>query len=184
VPGNPDDGFEDDAMRMAGQYVVRRMVEVRRRWNRVERHEPMTRNSIDSTLVRQWRPVELENSQPEGGDALSRLPSSRSMRIPENTSGINQENPNEAWDYNATMDMEMAKLTVDGVERKVLMQAPKNGFLYVLDRTDGKLISAGKDRPGGLGGRHRPQIRTAHRKSGIHYEEAPVLHVARHLRHA
>jgi glucose dehydrogenase/mono/diheme cytochrome c family protein len=36
----------------------------------------------------------------------------------------------------------LATLRIDGRERKVLMQAPKNGFFYVIDRSDGKLISA------------------------------------------
>ena len=53
-----------------------------------------------------------------------------------------QVNPGESWDYNATMDMQLADLTIDGMPRKVIMQAPKNGFLYVIDRTNGKLISA------------------------------------------
>jgi len=53
-----------------------------------------------------------------------------------------QENPGESWDYNASMDMELATLTLDGKPRKVLMTAPKNGFFYVIDRSDGKLISA------------------------------------------
>jgi quinohemoprotein ethanol dehydrogenase len=53
-----------------------------------------------------------------------------------------QENPGESWDYNASMDLELATLTIDGKARKVLMTAPKNGFFYVIDRTDGKLISA------------------------------------------
>ncbi len=55
-----------------------------------------------------------------------------------------QVNPGETWDYNAAMDMHLAELVIDGKPRKVLMQAPKNGFLYVLDRTTGKLISADK----------------------------------------
>jgi quinohemoprotein ethanol dehydrogenase len=38
--------------------------------------------------------------------------------------------------------MQLADLTIDGKPRKVLMTAPKNGFLYVLDRTNGKFISA------------------------------------------
>jgi mono/diheme cytochrome c family protein len=36
----------------------------------------------------------------------------------------------------------LADLTIDGTPRKVLMQAPKNGFFYVLDRVTGALISA------------------------------------------
>jgi quinohemoprotein ethanol dehydrogenase len=40
------------------------------------------------------------------------------------------------------MDIELANLTIDGKPRKVLMHAPKNGFFYVIDRENGKLISA------------------------------------------
>jgi quinohemoprotein ethanol dehydrogenase len=53
-----------------------------------------------------------------------------------------QVNPGETWDYNAAMDMQLANLVIDGKLRKVLMQAPKNGFFYVIDRLTGKLISA------------------------------------------
>ena len=38
--------------------------------------------------------------------------------------------------------MILADLTIDGAPRKVIMQAPKNGFFYVIDRTNGKFISA------------------------------------------
>ena len=53
-----------------------------------------------------------------------------------------QVNPGESWDYNASMDMHLADLTIDGKVRKVLVTAPKNGFLYVIDRTNGRLVSA------------------------------------------
>jgi quinohemoprotein ethanol dehydrogenase len=53
-----------------------------------------------------------------------------------------QLNPGETWDYTATQQMTLADLTIDGQVRKVVMQAPKNGFFYVIDRSDGKLISA------------------------------------------
>jgi quinohemoprotein ethanol dehydrogenase len=53
-----------------------------------------------------------------------------------------QETPNDQWDYDAAEPMILTDLTMDGQLRHVLMQAPKNGFFYVLDRTNGKLISA------------------------------------------
>jgi quinohemoprotein ethanol dehydrogenase len=55
-----------------------------------------------------------------------------------------QVNPGETWDYNAAMDMQLADLNIEGKPRKVLMQAPKNGFFYVIDRVTGRLISAEK----------------------------------------
>ena len=53
-----------------------------------------------------------------------------------------QVNPAETWDFTATQQITLADLTIDGKVRKVAMQAPKNGFFYVIDRSNGKLISA------------------------------------------
>jgi len=55
-----------------------------------------------------------------------------------------QINPRDSWDYDTTQQMTLATLSIGGTPRKVLMQAPKNGFFYVLDRRTGKLISAEK----------------------------------------
>ncbi len=52
--------------------------------------------------------------------------------------------PGEQWDYTATQHMILADLEIGGRPRKVLMQAPKNGFFYVLDRATGELLSAEK----------------------------------------
>ena len=52
-----------------------------------------------------------------------------------------QQVPWENWDYNASANMILADLEVDGETRRVLMQAPKNGFFYVLDRETGEFIS-------------------------------------------
>ena len=53
-----------------------------------------------------------------------------------------QTTPADNWDYTATQDMVLADMEVDGVARKVLLQAPKNGFFYVIDRADGALLRA------------------------------------------
>ena len=53
-----------------------------------------------------------------------------------------QTTPGESWDYTATQPIILADLEIEGQLRKVLMQAPKNGFFYVIDRTDGSFISA------------------------------------------
>lgn len=55
-----------------------------------------------------------------------------------------QLNPRDSWDFDSAEQMSLAELVIDGQRRKVLIQAPKNGFLYVLDRITGKLVSAGK----------------------------------------
>ncbi len=53
-----------------------------------------------------------------------------------------QTTPGDSWDYTATQHMILADLKIDGATRKVIMQAPKNGFFYVIDRTNGEFISA------------------------------------------
>ena len=55
-----------------------------------------------------------------------------------------QTTPRDQWDYTATQQMILAELPmgVDGAMRRVVMQAPKNGFFYVMDAADGELLSA------------------------------------------
>ncbi len=52
--------------------------------------------------------------------------------------------PGEQWDYTAAQPLILADLEFDEGPRKVVMQAPKNGFFYVLDRKDGALIGSEK----------------------------------------
>src|ERR1700721_2406042 len=53
-----------------------------------------------------------------------------------------QTTPGDNWDYDATQPLMLATLNIDGQQRRVLMQANKNGFFYELDPATGKLISA------------------------------------------
>lgn len=55
-----------------------------------------------------------------------------------------QHNPNESWDYKSTTNMILSDMVIKGKSRKVVLQAPTNGFFYVIDRVTGKLISAEK----------------------------------------
>jgi len=50
--------------------------------------------------------------------------------------------PGDNWDYTAVQDMTLADMVVDGEPKKVIMQAPKNGFYYVIDRSNGDLLRA------------------------------------------
>jgi quinohemoprotein ethanol dehydrogenase len=53
-----------------------------------------------------------------------------------------QETPGDNWDFTSTQPMILADLTINGRPRKVILHAPKNGFFYVIDRTNGRFISA------------------------------------------
>jgi alcohol dehydrogenase (cytochrome c) len=49
--------------------------------------------------------------------------------------------PNDIWDWD-TWEIILGELQVNGRQRKVAMHVSRNGFLYVLDRTNGQLLSA------------------------------------------
>jgi alcohol dehydrogenase (cytochrome c) len=53
-----------------------------------------------------------------------------------------QFTPNDTFDYDGNNELVHADVTVDGKRRKVLMQANRNGYLYVLDRANGALLAA------------------------------------------
>ena len=86
-----------------------------------------------------------------------------------------QYNPLEVWDWKATADIILADLTIDGQRRQVLMQAPSNGFFYVIDRRNGKLISA--EKIGKVNWADRIDLKTGRPVEwpGIRYEDKPFL---------
>jgi PQQ-dependent dehydrogenase (methanol/ethanol family) len=53
-----------------------------------------------------------------------------------------QTTPGDEWDYDACSPLILADLEIGGTKRGVILQAPKNGFFYVLDRATGALLSA------------------------------------------
>jgi quinohemoprotein ethanol dehydrogenase len=83
-----------------------------------------------------------------------------------------QINPSDAWDYDCTQRMTLATLTISGRPRKVLLQAPKNGFFYVIDRQSGKLVSA--EKIGKVNWADRVDLNTGRpvEARGIRYQEA------------
>jgi quinohemoprotein ethanol dehydrogenase len=85
-----------------------------------------------------------------------------------------QVNPRDSWDYDATDQMTLADLKIDGKSRKVLMQAPKNGFFYVIDRHTGRLVSAQKYAKATWA--TRVDLRTGRpiETADAHYEHGPV----------
>ncbi len=79
---------------------------------------------------------------PGGGDNL--YLSSIVALNPDNGSMVwyYQTTPGDNWDYTATQHIILADLEIKGEMRQTALQAPKNGFFYVIDRTDGSFISA------------------------------------------
>jgi quinohemoprotein ethanol dehydrogenase len=142
VPGNPDDGFENDAMRMAadtwtgewwrhgGGGTV---------WHAMAYDERFNRLYIGTGNGAPWN---QRIRSPGGGDNLFLC---SIVALDADTGEYvwhYQVNPGETWDYNAAMDIQLTDLEIDGRVRPVILHAPKNGFFYVIDRENGRLISA------------------------------------------
>ena len=86
-----------------------------------------------------------------------------------------QTTPGDSWDFTATQDIILADVDIGGKPRKVLMQAPKNGFFYVLDRATGELLSAEKF--GKVTWAERVDLATGRpvETPGTRYEKAPSV---------
>ena len=142
VPGNPEDGFENEAMRMAAEtwngewWTLGGGGTV---WDSIV-YDPALNLVYIGTG--NGSPLAIEFRSPGGGDNLF-LASIVALDLSTGEYVWHyQEVPGEKWDYTATQPMILADLTIHGEERQVIMQAPKNGFFYVLDRATGELISA------------------------------------------
>jgi quinohemoprotein ethanol dehydrogenase len=86
-----------------------------------------------------------------------------------------QTAPGDSWDYDSANDMTLVTLNIEGKPRKVLLHAAKNGFFYVLDRADGKLLSA--EKLGTVTWAERVDLATGRPvlASGAKYEDKPIL---------
>ena len=142
VPGDPENGFESDALEKAAdtwtgewwQYGGGGTV-----WDSMA-YDP----ELDLLYfgVGNGSPWNRKIRSPEGGDNLY-LSSIVAVR-PETGEYVwhYQTTPGESWDFTATQHIVLADIVIGGQTRKVLMQAPKNGFFYVIDRTNGEFIDA------------------------------------------
>jgi PQQ-dependent dehydrogenase (methanol/ethanol family) len=142
VPGNPEDGFESEALARAAdtwtgewwQYGGGGTV-----WDSMAYDPELNLLYIGTGNGSVWN---REVRSPGGGDNL--YLSSIVAINPDNGEYVwhYQTTPGDSWDYTATQHLILADLTIEGESRKVIMQAPKNGFFYVLDRATGEFISA------------------------------------------
>ena len=141
VPGNPDEPFENPILEEAAET-----------WNG-EWWEQGGGGTVWDAIVYdpEFNTVYLgvgngahwnrEIRSPGGGDNLFL---SSIVAVDADTGAYKwhyQTTPGDTWDYTATQPIILADLEIDGAMRKVLMQAPKNGYFYVIDREKGELIS-------------------------------------------
>lgn len=142
VPGNPADGFESDAMKMAAETWTGEWWKFGgggNAWHGFTYDAELDALYIGTGNGAPWN---RKIRSPGGGDNLFLCsivaldPDSGEYRWHYQTT------PGETWDYNSNMDIVLADLDFEGRTVKALMHAPKNGFFYVIDRETGKLISA------------------------------------------
>lgn len=144
VPGNPKDGFENDTMKMAAETWNGEWWEIGGGgtvWDSMAYDAELDLLYIGVGNGTPWNQM---IRSPGGGDNL--FLSSIVALKPDTGEYVwhYQTTPGESWDYTATQHIILADIEIDAKPRKVLMQAPKNGFFYVIDRITGELLSADK----------------------------------------
>lgn len=110
-----------------------------------------------------------------GGDALY---TASILAVHEETGALawyHQEVPGDGWDYDATQKMVLTDLEVEGRRRAVLMQAAKDGFLYVLDRASGEVLAAHAFAPMNWTRGLDPKTHRPIRNAAADYTRAPKL---------
>ena len=142
VPGNPADGFESEAMRAAAEtwtgewWVAGGGGTV---WDAIVTDPDAGLVYIGTGNGSPWN---RDNRSPGGGDNLY-LSSIVALDPADGAFKWHyQTTPGDDWDYTATQPLMTLDLEIGGRERQVIVQAPKNGFFYVVDRLTGELISA------------------------------------------
>src|SRR5262245_58616374 len=142
VPGNPADGFENEAMQKAaatwngdwwklgGGGTV---------WDAIV-YDPTTDLLYFGTG--NGTPWNQANRDPKTGDNLY-LASIVAVKADTGEYVWHyQSTPQDTWDYDAVSPMMLVDLPIDGQKKRVILQACKNGFFYVLEAATGKLLRA------------------------------------------
>ncbi len=142
VPGNPADGFENEAMRKAAETWTGQWWKVGGGgtvWDAMAFDPAASLLYIGTGNGSPWS---RDHRSPGGGDNLY-LSSILALDASDGRIVWHyQTTPGDDWDYTATQPLMLLDLEIAGRPRKVIAQAPKNGFFYVLDRLTGELLSA------------------------------------------
>jgi len=144
VPGNPADGFENDAMEMAAKTWTGEWWEHGgggNIWNGITYDPEFNTIYFGTGNGSPWNP---KIRSPDGGDNLFLC---AIVAVDADTGEYKwhyQTTPGEAWDYNSSMDIVLIDLKHGGQTIKAIIHAPKNGFFYVINRANGELLSAEK----------------------------------------
>ena len=92
--------------------------------------------------------------------------------------------PGDIWDFDSVQHLMLADLTINGRPRKVIMQANKNAFFYVIDRITGTVHLGAAFLQGHVGQGHRSEDRAPDRESGSLLRHRADRHLARRRRRA
>ena len=176
VPGNPAEPFESQALADAAEtWSGGKWWEVGGGgtvWDSMAYDPELNLLYIGTGNGSPWNRYERS---PGGGDNL--YLSSIVAINPDNGEYVwhYQTTPGDSWDYTATQHMILADIEIEGELRQVLMQAPKNGFFYVIDRVTGEFISANNYVPMNWASHVDPETGRPVELAGGNHELQPAL---------
>lgn len=142
IPGDPTQGFENAAMKTAAKTWGTDY------WKRVggaSVYGPMT---YDSKLNLLYFGVgsAIPNAPPDRGDNRGDELFSASLVAVNADTGEYvwhyKQTPDNAWNYDNNSPITIAELNIGGAKRRVVINVPKNGYVYVNDARTGKLLAA------------------------------------------
>ena len=142
VPGDPSKGFENKAQEMAAKTWSGQWWKLGgggSPWNAIH-YDPQT--DLVYIGTGNGTPWNRADRSPQGGDNLFLASIVALNPATGDYVWHYQTVPGDDWDFDSTQGIISADLQINGAARRVVMQAPKNGFFYVLDAKTGELISA------------------------------------------
>ncbi len=108
-------------------------------------YDPDTDSVIAGTGNAEPWPLELRGTKKEDWGKFTNLYTASIVSVDAKTGKLKwfyQTVPNDAWDFDSVGGFIMADVQIEGKTRKIIMQAPKSGVFYILDRTNGQFISS------------------------------------------
>ena len=145
VPGNPADGFENDAMERAAETWSGEWWKLGGGgtvWDSITYDAVNDQVLFGTGNAEPWNPAANGRM---GAEPQENLYTSSIVAVDADTGEYrwhHQQTPEDRWDFDSNAQITLADLAIDGEQKRVVLHAPKNGYFWIFDAADGKFLSA------------------------------------------